>query len=208
MKYFDKENIIVIGIALVLLIAWGMWYPRHQAKVTAKVQEQRAEARVLAAKNAAADNYAAKQAAAKENKVRKPLSPKAAPAPEAAAVTKFKPVTLANSVSSFKIDPNSGTVDRIELKQYDSSDRKSRIVYSSDQVPRKTFALEGLEQWQATELSVVRPKNNSNAVSITRRLRNGSDELLLSEFFSLRPDSYSLQARVIYLRQQYRKYQL
>ena len=199
MKYFDKENIIVIGIALALLIAWGMWYPRHQAKTVAQSQERRAEARALEAKNAAADNYAAKQAAAKETKSEKPARPQPAPEKKTVSIPKFKPVILSNSVASFQIDPNSGTVDRIELKQYDSSDRKSRIVYNSDLVPRKTFALEGLEQWQTTELSVVRPKDDSNAVSITRRLRSGSDEILLSEFFSLRPDSYSLQVRATLL---------
>ena len=65
MKHIDKENVIVIGIALALLIAWGVWYPRHQAKVVTQAQERRTEAQVLAAKNNAAVDYAAKQAAAK-----------------------------------------------------------------------------------------------------------------------------------------------
>ena len=197
MKHIDKENVIVIGIALALLIAWGVWYPRHQAKVMAQAQARRAEAQVLAAKNNAAVDYAAKQAAAKEAKAEKPAPVQARPAPEIKAVPlqKYPPVILDNSVTSFRIDPNTGTVDRIELKQYDSSDRKSRIVYSSDQVPRKTFAIEGLEQWQTVELSVVRPKDASSAVSIVRRLRSGNDELILSEFFSLPPDSYSLQVK-------------
>ena len=44
MKFIDKENVIVIGIALALLIAWGVWYPRHQTKVAAQlVYEQYAD---------------------------------------------------------------------------------------------------------------------------------------------------------------------
>ena len=145
MKHIDKENVIVIGIALALLIAWGVWYPRHQAKVVAQAQARRAEAQVLAAKNNAAVDYAAKQAAAKEVKPAKPAPVQAKPAPEIKAVPlqKYPPVVLDNSVTSFRIDPNTGTVDRIELKQYDSSDRKSRIVYSSEQVPAKLSRSKG-----------------------------------------------------------------
>ena len=54
MKFLDKENIIVIVIALALLIAWGMWYPGHQAGVNAKIRQQQAEAQALEAQKTAA----------------------------------------------------------------------------------------------------------------------------------------------------------
>ena len=39
---FDKEKAVVIGIALILLVAWGIWYPRQQARTAARNQERRA----------------------------------------------------------------------------------------------------------------------------------------------------------------------
>ena len=49
MKHFDKENLIVIGIALAILIAWGVWYPQRQAQVNAKSRERQAAAHIQCA---------------------------------------------------------------------------------------------------------------------------------------------------------------
>ena len=205
MKHLDKENIIVIGIALALLVGWGIWYPKHQAKVNAQRQEQKAAAQAMEAKNAAAQKYilqknAEKQAASKAQTAlhskaagKKNSSAPALPAPQ---IPQYPPVTLSNELTTFVINPGSGTVEKIELLKYDTSDRKSRIVYSSDKVPQKTFALEGLENWQTISLSVIQPKNAENTVNIIRRLRSGGDELLLTEIFSLPRNSYSLEMKM------------
>ena len=50
MKHFDKENIIVIGVALLLLIAWGFWYPQRQAKLNKQAKERSMAAAALADK--------------------------------------------------------------------------------------------------------------------------------------------------------------
>ena len=91
------------------------------------------------------------------------------------------------------IDPNTGTVEEVELKKYDSSDRRERIVYKTDQVPRKTFALEGLDGWQTVRLSSERPEGTANTLQLVRLLRKGKQELQLTEIFILPEKSYSLK---------------
>ena len=203
MKHFDKENLIVIGIALAVLIAWGVWYPQRQAKVNAKNKEQYAAAQALAAKNAAAQKYADRQAekkaaekpAAEKPAVSQPAPVPKAPVPPAPLRKKLLPVILSNELALFTIDPNYGTIDRIELKKYDTSDRKERIVYSSEQVPRKSFALEGLENWQFVDLTVL-PENSGSSLRTIRNLAAGKDLLKITEQFSLLPNSYSLNLKI------------
>ena len=203
MKHFDKENLIVIGIALAVLIAWGVWYPQRQAKVNAKNKGQYAAAQALAAKNAAAQKYADRQAekkAAEKPAAEKPLVSQPAPAPNvpvppAPLRKKVPPVILSNELALFTIDPNYGTIDRIELKKYDTSDRKERIVYSSEQVPRKTFALEGLENWQFVDQTVL-PEDSGSSLRTIRNLAAGKDMLRITEQFSLLPNSYSLDLKI------------
>ena len=192
-NFFDKENIIVICIALALLAAWGIWYPKQPARPrsaarTVKKVESPAPA-AASPKTQPAPVPAAKTAAAPAA----PAPVKQQPAPE---VTRVPAVTLSNSLTSFVIDPNSGTIERVELKKYDTSDRKGPIVYKTDQVPHKTFALEGLEEWQTVSLSAARPETSPSTLQVTRRLRRGSQELALTEVFYLPDDSYSLQMKL------------
>ena len=191
-KFFDKENIIVIVIALALLVAWGIWYPKQPARprsAARTVKKVESPAAPVPVKQQPAPALATKPAAAPAA----PVPVKQQPAPE---VKRVPAVTLSNSLTSFVIDPNSGTIERVELKKYDTSDRKGPIVYQTDQVPRKTFALEGLEEWQTVSLSAVRPETSPSTLQAIRRLRNGKQELVLTEVFYLPDDSYSLQMKL------------
>ncbi|MBO4648228.1 MAG: membrane protein insertase YidC [Lentisphaeria bacterium] len=219
MKHIDKENVIVIGIALALLIAWGIWYPKQQAKANAARQEQRAAEQAIEAKNEAARQYAEQQQAAAAPAEAQPAAQTPAPAAPAetqpaaqtpAAQTpapapvvpaefskdRYPAVTLGNDLTRFVIDPISGTVEKIELLKYDTSDRKGRIVYDSNVVPRRTFDIDGLDGWQLVALTVKEKVNADGDLRIDRRFRRGAEELLVVEVFSLPPDSYSLNLHV------------
>lgn len=187
---FDKEKAIVIGIALILLVAWGIWYPRQQAQTAARNQERRAAIEAAAAKQAAAEQYAAaKQAEKQAAQSVKPETP-AKPEPVLPPAETLPNFTIANDLTSFVIDPNTGSIERIELLKYDDSERKGRIVYRTEQVPRKTFAMDGLEGWQTVSVSVQKPSGDT--ASVIRKLRKGSDELVLTEIYTLPAASYSL----------------
>ena len=159
MKHLDKENIIVIGIALLLLIGWGVWYPKHQAERNLKIQEQRAVAQAMENKNLTAQNYASRQIARKQS-----VSP-GSPVKTAPVLPKHPPIVLSNDLTSFVIDPDSGSIDKIELLKYDTSDRTGHIVYDSEKVPRKTFSIDGLENWQTVSLSVIQQKSVDNSAN-------------------------------------------
>ena len=109
---FDKEKAVVIGIALILLVAWGIWYPRQQARTAARNQERRAAIEAAAAKQAAAEQYAAAKQA--EKQAAQPVKPEtpARPEPVLPPAETLPSFTIANELTSFVIDPNTdiGTI--------------------------------------------------------------------------------------------------
>ena len=196
MKFFDKENTIVICIVLALLIAWAVWYPRHQTKIAAEPGTQTTAVRPAAIMQTVPAQEAVSAQPAPKKAEPAAKAPAPGPAVPAVKLPRQPLVTLSNKVISITLDPNSGTIEKTELLKYDSSDRQSHIVYKTDQVSHKTFALDGLENWQIVSLSVNRPGNASNSVYILRRLRHGKDELLIGSSFTLPADSYSLEAKI------------
>lgn len=191
MKFFDKENIIVIGIAAALLIAWGVWwYPKLQVQPR---QNPTVRTEVKPAPQSAPIAQTQSQSVQKPAPV--PAPQPAAPAP-AVKIQEYPNVILSNEVMSAEINPNTGTIEKIELKKYDSSDRKGRIVYKTDQVPRKTFALDGLEEWQTVSLSTGQPQGSSNKLQLNRLLRKGRQQLSLTEIFILPEKSYNLKMKM------------
>ena len=194
---FDKEKAVVIGIALILLVAWGIWYPRQQARTAARNQERRAAIEAAAAKQAAAEQYAAAKQA--EKQAAQPVKPEtpARPEPVLPPAETLPSFTIANELTSFVIDPNTGSIDQVELLKYDDSERKGRIVYRTEQVPRKTFAMDGLEGWQTVSITTQRNTTEAGeAVAAVRKLRKGADELVLTELYTLPPASYSLNKKL------------
>ncbi len=198
----DKESWIVIGIALLLLIGWGVYYPQYQAKEAALYQEQQAAAQVLAAKAEVA-RKAAEQKAREDGEKPRPDTPEPKTqssaaeksAPEPSGLSRFPPVLLANDLAVFTIDPNAGTVDQVELKQYTDSNQKNRIVFDTSLAPRKTFALQGLEDWRTVEASP--PKKLPEAVSFSKTLEHKGEKIILTRIFSLPKNSYSLQYTIL-----------
>ncbi|MBQ9336853.1 MAG: membrane protein insertase YidC [Lentisphaeria bacterium] len=194
---FDKEKAVVIAIALALLVAWGIWYPRQQAKTAARNQKLRAAAEAAAAKQAAAEQYAAaKQAEKQAAKPAKEDTPAKAE-PVLPPAQTLPPFILANDLTSFVIDPNTGEINRIELLKYDDSERKGRIVYHTEPVPRKTFAMDGLEGWRVVSIAAKHHATDAGeALGVVRKLSKAGDELTVAETFTLPAASYSLEKKL------------
>ncbi|MBO7147379.1 MAG: membrane protein insertase YidC [Lentisphaeria bacterium] len=192
-KSIDKESLIVIGIALILLIAWGVWYPRYQAKQQAFYQEQQAQKKALNAQAEKAQQLAEQKT--QNVTVSDTKEQKTVLLPKTAKITRYDNLKLENKLLSVVIDPNNGVVETVTLKQYDTSDKKTRIVFNSEKAPLKTAALLGLDGWKV--ISTTRPKVTPDSVSFSRILVKGNEKMQLTQVYSLPADSYHLNARLI-----------
>ena len=182
MKHFDKENLIVIGIALAILIAWGIWYPQRQAKVNAISKERQAAAQALAAKNAAAQKYADQQAekkAAEKPAVSRPAPAPKAPVPPPAPVRKqLPPEILSNDLALFTIDTNSATIDRIAdefLKVADIEDSSGTDPVAADAPVTSAPDPSGsLSPELSALLDLLRPMTEQQLKAISDLIKGGS----------------------------------
>lgn len=194
MKHFDKENIIVLCIAAAFLIGWFFWYPKYQAKQNVQRQEAQAAAQAAAqaleAKAQAAKLQLEKHAAEQQKAA---SAAKNAPAAATAATTKHPAVVLQNKLIAFTINPDSGTIDKVVLQKYDTSDRKEKITIDSDAAPHKTAAVDGLDGWTLTHVSPIQPRGAVNAVHIFRTFQQDGKTLMLTQIFELPHDSYNLR---------------
>ncbi len=183
---FDKETFIVIIIAVILLIGWAIYYPKQQG-VPAGTQTQYTE--LAGTAEAGKQNPPPRTAAAQET-------------PEAVK-TSLTPVKLqllplvvfGNEVADFSINPNTGTIDKVEFKQFSTSDKKGPVVYDSVLAPFRTFALTGLDSWATVEIS--KPVLTGNTLTISRLLTRESDKIRITQIFTLDKNSYSLKCGVI-----------
>lgn len=198
----DKENWIIIGVALLLLIGWGVYYPTHQAREAANFKEQQAAAQAMAAKvefaRKVAEDKARKDAekthaVPAEAKVQAAAANKTAPA--SSNLPQFPSLLLANDLLAFTIDPNLGTVDKVELKKYTDSTEKKIVVFDTSSAPRRTFDLQGLEDWKVVASSA--PKRLPEAVSFSKTLEHKGEKLILTRIFTLPKNSYSLQCTIL-----------
>lgn len=194
MKHFDKENIIVLCIAAAFLIGWFVWYPKYQAKQNVQRQEAQAAAQAAAqaleAKAQAAKLQLEKHAAEQQKTAAAAKNTKSA---EPAAAAKHAPVILQNKLVAFTVNPDSGTIDKVVLQKYDTSDRKEKITIDSDAAPHKTAAVDGFDGWELTRVSVIQPRGAVNAVHVFRTFRQDGKTLQLVQIFELPHDSYNLK---------------
>lgn len=116
---FDKETFIVIAIALAILVGWGIYYPKQQAK-QAEYNRQQA---MIAKTQAQYAELARKQETENADRKADPLrtvAEKAEPeavkaSPVASTLSLFPLVTFGNEVADFSINPNTGTIDKVEF---------------------------------------------------------------------------------------------
>ena len=183
---FDKETFIVIIIAVILLIGWAIYYPKQQG-VPAGTQTQYTE--LAGTAEAGKQNPPPRTAAAQE-------TPEAVKTSLTPVKLQLRPlVVFGNEVADFSINPNTGTIDKVEFKQFSTSDKKGPVVYDSVLAPFRTFALTGLDSWATVEIS--KPVLTGNTLTISRLLTRESDKIRITQIFTLDKNSYSLKCGVI-----------
>lgn len=189
LKHLDKENIIVLGIALVLLIAWGVWYPKYTAKQEAAMQKRPARA-------PQSEAQMERTAATKQGAAAKADADQTVPAPP---LPQYPPVTLDNGLAAFTIAPAAGSVEKVVLHRYYRTAAKPKdrikIVFDASLAPHRTAAVD-LPDWRTTALTVIRPRSADSPLVIDHTLRRGGDQVKMLRTFSLPKDSYSLDMKL------------
>ncbi len=192
---FDKETIIVVAFALVLLFTWEPicrklgWMPAP-APVAATTAVTPAATPAPAPVTPAATPVAAAPAVA---------APAAAvPAVPAKAMPELPAKTLTNKNMALEISPSTGAVRRVTLLDYHTADRKrdisieqavSIVTTGVELQPGALALFVPSEDWRtlAVEASV---QNEPTAYSQTRRVAGANGEFLLTQQWSLSPEGY------------------
>lgn len=195
---FDKETFIVIAIALAILVGWGIYYPKQQAK-QAEYNRQQA---MIAKTQAQYAELARKQETENADRKADPLrtvaekaEPEAVKASPVASILSLLPlVTFGNEVADFSINPNTGTIDKVEFKQFTTSNKKEPVVYDSVYAPYRTFSLTGLDSWVTVEIG--KPVRTENTLTISRTLARKADKIRITQVFTLDKSSYSLKCDI------------
>ena len=195
---FDKETFIVIAIALAILVGWGIYYPKQQAK-QAEYNRQQA---MIAKTQAQYAELARKQETENADRKADPLrtvaekaEPEAVKASPVASTLSLLPlVTFGNEVADFSINPNTGTIDKVEFKQFTTSNKKEPVVYDSVYAPYRTFSLTGLDSWVTVEIG--KPVRTENTLTISRTLARKADKIRITQVFTLDKSSYSLKCDI------------
>ncbi len=193
----DKETCIVIAIALAVLVAWGIYYPRQQAEEMKSRQRQAMIAQAQAEyaellRKTEEGKTAPRTLPAAADTQRPETTPVRTPVP--AAVPLQAPVTFGNTLVDFTINPNSGTIDKVAFRQFTTSNRKEPLVYDSVHAPDRTFAIAGLDGWNTVE--IAKPLRTEETLTLSRILAKNGDRIRITQLFSLEKDSYSLKCRV------------
>ena len=202
---FDKETIIVLVIAALIMAGWFYLYPQYQAEQAEKLQQQKVEQlknqnaiRQQKAEEAAnvvpaveKKTVVKETAAAGTEAAVKTIEEKAASVKETlpVAADMLKPVVLENKLVKFTFDPATGTLISTELKTFKknvgSAEGENLILKPEGKVKRAFYAGDVLSA-ETKNVQVV-PENDDSLV-ITRQL----DSFKVEETFTLQPDSYTL----------------
>ena len=182
----DKENVIIICIAVALLVAWALVYPNYQKK--------RAEERAQIQKQAALAE--AQFAAENAQKVSGPAVTDMKAAPAAAAKTPAAPVeagkiigeryyTLSNDKVELKIDVMASALESVTLKNfYFAGEGEKKPLITSSQIKYKSLQPVMAD---AKILSASAQKMGDNGLRITTKWSNG---LELVQQITLESGSY------------------
>lgn len=181
-----------------ILIAWGIYYPKQQAE-EARIRLQQASIAQAQAEYA----EAVRAIEARKNVVQSVSAPpESAKTPAAESVhtpalpslPRQAPVTFGNDVVDFTIDPDNGTIDKVAFKRFTTSNRKEQLVYDSIYAPSRTFALAGLDGWNVIE--IAKPVQTADTLTLSRILAKNSGRIRITQLFSLEKESYSLKCRI------------
>ncbi len=196
---FDKETIIVLVIAGLIMAGWFFLYPRYQKEQTEKLQQQKLEQlknqaaiqqqkAAEAAKTVESAPVAVKPEAAVPETPEKKTEEKAVPEKIAFPDLDMTPAVLENDLVKYTFDPVTGTLISTEFKKYTrnvgSPDGENLILKPEGEAKRSFYAGDILSakspSWQTAE--------SKDSVTLTRYL----PDFIVNETFRLQENSYTL----------------
>ena len=196
---FDKETIVVLVIAGLIMAGWFFLYPQYQKEQQEKIQLQKQEQlknqiaiqqqkAVEAVRTAPA--VVEKPAVAETEKAVKTVEEKVSPVKEAVPVDAgvSGPVSLENDLVKFTFDPATGTLISTEFKQFrknvNSAEGENLILKPEGEAKRSFYAGDVLSA-KSGSFHIV---EDGNRMMLTRYL----PDFKVEEMFTLQPDSYTL----------------
>lgn len=196
---FDKETIVVLVIAGLIMAGWFFLYPQYQQEQQEKLrlqkQEQLKNQLAIQQQKAAeavrtAPAVVEKLAVAETKPVVKPVEEKVAPMKEVAPVVPAAsdPVSLENDLVKFTFDPATGTLISTELKKFrknvNSAEGENLILKPEGEAKRSFYAGDVL----SAKSGSFHIMEDGNRMMLTRYL----PDFKVEETFTLQPDSYTL----------------
>ncbi|MBR4884618.1 MAG: membrane protein insertase YidC [Lentisphaeria bacterium] len=201
---FDKETIVVLVIAGLIMAGWFFLYPQYQKEQAEKLQQQKVEQ--LKNQNAIRQQKAEEAANVVPAVEKKPVVKETAAAGTEAAVKTIeekaasvketllvaadmlKPVVLENKLVKFTFDPATGTLISTELKTFKknvgSAEGENLILKPEGEAKRSFYAGDVLSA-KSGSFHIV---EDGNRMMLTRYL----PDFKVEETFTLQPDSYTL----------------
>ena len=196
---FDKETIVVLVIAGLIMAGWFFLYPQYQQEQQEKLrlqkQEQLKNQLAIQQQKAAeavrtAPAVVEKLAVTETKPVVKPVEEKAAPVKKEVPVVPVAsdPVSLENDLVKFTFDPATGTLISTELKKFrknvNSAEGENLILKPEGEAKRSFYAGDVLSA-KSGSFHIV---EDGNRMMLTRYL----PDFKVEETFTLQPDSYTL----------------
>ena len=196
---FDKETIVVLVIAGLIMAGWFFLYPQYQQEQQEKLrlqkQEQLKNQIAIQQQKAAeavrtAPAVVEKLAVAETKPVVKPVDEKVAPVKKEVPVVPAVsgPVSLENDLVKFTFDPATGTLISTELKKFrknvNSAEGENLILKPEGEAKRSFYAGDVL----SAKSGSFHIMEDGNRMMLTRYL----PDFKVEETFTLQPDSYTL----------------
>ncbi len=197
---FDKETIIVIIVAILLVFSWEP-VCRYMGWIPAATPVAAAPA--VPATPAPASIPAAPAVSAVPAAPAIPAAPALARTP-AKAIPELPARTLTNSDLALEILPSAGAVGKVTLFKYRTADRKSDVVI--DQSVSAAIAGKKLqpgamavfspgEEWQCLEVAANR-KEGDDVYFLSRRISGAAGEFLLTQSWKVADKGYRTEYAV------------
>ena len=179
----DKENVIIICIAVALLVVWALVYPNYQKKRAEEFARNQKQAALAEAQFSAEHAQKTDAPAVVDNKTATAAAP-AAPV-EAGKIIGERFYTLSNDKVELKIDVMASALESVTLKNfYFAGKDEKKPLTTSSKIKYKSLQPVMAD---AKILSAAAQKVGDNALRITTKWSNG---LELVQQITLQQGSY------------------
>lgn len=208
---FDKETIVVILIAGVLLLAWFFIFPKWQAKQITERERIAAEAAAALAQQNAKNGTAASAGNVAASAVATPVAGQQNPSPTATTSTTaapdvsgktvasgpvpvshaaWKPEEISNQFATATVNADNGSVAVVKLLGYKTSDKQSELQIG-EASPSKTFEIVLPSEFKSAGESA--PELKDGKLTLVKNLIDPTGRhLRMTSTYVYRPDSYQI----------------